>query len=51
MLSPSETAAVQRFPATHSMSGTVAQRYTQAGNAVPVNVAHWLAKRLLPSLA
>ncbi|MEV6781952.1 DNA cytosine methyltransferase [Streptomyces sp. NPDC051098] len=51
MLSPSETAAVQRFPATHTMSGTVAQQYTQAGNAVPVNVAHWLAQRLLPSLA
>lgn len=51
MLRPSETAQVQRFPVTHSLSGTVEQQYIQIGNAVPVNVAHWLGKRLLPSLS
>jgi len=41
---------VQRFPATYAITGTQEQ-YIQIGNAVPVNAAHWLAERLLPSLA
>jgi DNA (cytosine-5)-methyltransferase 1 len=50
MLQPYETAQVQRFPRTYTLTGTVEEQYMQVGNAVPVNVAHWLGKSLLPSL-
>ncbi|MCD9904276.1 DNA cytosine methyltransferase [Streptomyces sp. MT29] len=51
MLHPGETAQIQRFPKTYGRSGTVKEQYIQVGNAVPVNVAHWAAQRLMPSLA
>lgn len=44
-------ARAQRFPDGHVFEGTTAADLTrQVGNAVPVNVAHWLAQRMLPSL-
>ncbi|MEV7304320.1 DNA cytosine methyltransferase [Streptomyces clavifer] len=51
MLRPHETARMQRFPKPYAVTGTVAEQYTQIGNAVPVNLAHWAGARLLASLA
>ncbi|WP_425834231.1 DNA cytosine methyltransferase [Streptomyces fractus] len=50
MLQPREQLSAQRFPATYKVLGTKAEQTMQAGNAVSVNVAHWLGKRLMPVL-
>ncbi|MEV7304321.1 DNA cytosine methyltransferase [Streptomyces clavifer] len=51
MISLRTKARAQRFPDGHVFEGTTAADLTrQVGNAVPVNVAHWLAQRVLPSL-
>ncbi|MFD8079009.1 DNA cytosine methyltransferase [Streptomyces sp. NPDC059718] len=50
MLGPRETAQAQRLPVTYQLHGTEAEKRTQIGNAVPVNLAHWAAKRLMASL-
>lgn len=51
MISLRTKARAQRFPDRHVFQGETAGDLTrQVGNAVPVNVAYWLAQRLLPSL-
>jgi DNA (cytosine-5)-methyltransferase 1 len=50
-ISPTEQARALRFPAGHVMSGrTNTENTLMAGNAVAVNVAHWIAARLRPVL-
>lgn len=41
-----EKAAAQGFPKHHVMAGTDTEQKLQIGNAVPVNVAHWLGARI-----
>ena len=45
-----EKAAAQGFPAHHILAGTETQQKLQIGNAVPVNVAQWLASRIHSAL-
>lgn len=45
-----ERAGAQRFPDAHVLMGTEHEQKRQAGNTVPVNVAYWLAQRVLASL-
>lgn len=42
MLRPREAANAQRFPGSYTICGNQDQQQLQAGNAVPVNVAHWI---------
>lgn len=42
MLSPREAANAQRFDRRYVIYGTLGEQQMQAGNAVPVNVAHWV---------
>lgn len=49
-LTPLERARAQRFPDTHQFAGSEVSQKRQIGNAVPVNVASWLAHRLRPTL-
>ncbi|WP_243061189.1 DNA cytosine methyltransferase [Nocardioides sp. SR21] len=51
MLKPREAANAQRFSADYRLIGTKGQQQLGAGNAVAVNVAHWLGKRVLAVLA
>jgi site-specific DNA-cytosine methylase len=37
---------VQRFPADYRFLGNATENSVMVGNAVPVNVAHWLATRV-----
>lgn len=46
MLQPREQASAQRFPLTYRITGNQGEQTMQAGNAVPVNAAHWLGARL-----
>ncbi|MEU2558414.1 DNA cytosine methyltransferase [Streptomyces longispororuber] len=50
MLKPREQLEGQRFPAKYVVYGTQAEQTMQAGNAVSVNVARWIGKRLEPVL-
>lgn len=49
-LTLAEKAAAQGFPPHHILAGTEAQQRLQIGNAVPVNVARWLADRIAEAL-
>ncbi|MFD8118672.1 DNA cytosine methyltransferase [Streptomyces microflavus] len=52
MISLRTKARAQRFPDRHQFAGTRASDLTrQVGNAVPVNVARWLAERIAPALS
>ncbi|MFJ2247452.1 DNA cytosine methyltransferase [Streptomyces sp. NPDC094461] len=51
MLEPEEHLEAQRFPETFKTAGSKAAVTKQAGNAVSVNVAHWIGMRLKPVLA
>jgi DNA (cytosine-5)-methyltransferase 1 len=52
MISFRTKAAAQRFPQEHEFLGdTDADLTRQIGNAVPVNVGHWLASRIVVALA
>ncbi|MEV0650054.1 DNA cytosine methyltransferase [Phytomonospora sp. NPDC050363] len=46
MLTPREQASGQRFPLSYVIHGTAKEQTMQAGNAVSVNVAHWIATLL-----
>lgn len=46
MLTTVEKAGAQGFPAHHVIVGNGTEQQMQIGNAVPVNVAHWLAGRI-----
>jgi len=46
MLKPREHLTAQRFPLTYIVTGNQGEQTAQAGNAVSVNVAHWLGLRL-----
>lgn len=50
MLDINTRAAAQRFAAGHRFAGVDTAQIRQIGNAVPVNVAHWLGERALASL-
>lgn len=50
MLKPREAANAQRFAPDYQLIGTKGQQQLGAGNAVAVNVAHWLGKRVLTAL-
>jgi DNA (cytosine-5)-methyltransferase 1 len=45
-LSPRECAAIQTFPADWEFAGTRTDQYRQVGNAVPVALAHAIAREL-----
>lgn len=46
MLKPREQLLGQRFPHHYRVTGNVAEQTMQAGNANPVNAAHWIGKRI-----
>lgn len=46
MVSPREQLYAQRFPTEYVVLGTKGEQTMQAGNAVSVNAAQWLAERL-----
>ena len=50
MLKPREAANAQRFPSTYVIHGNGGEQQMQAGNAVAVNVAHWLGGIAIESL-
>lgn len=50
MLKPRESANAQRFVPTYTLTGNKGEQQMGAGNAVPVNVAHYLGRRTLDSL-
>jgi DNA (cytosine-5)-methyltransferase 1 len=50
MLTPRESANAQRFPKDYKILGTRGHQQLQAGNAVPVNVAHWLGASVAEGL-
>lgn len=50
MLSPREAANGQRFTRTYILTGTLGEQQLGAGNAVPVNVAHMLGRRVADGL-
>lgn len=50
MLSPREAANGQRFTRTYILTGTLGEQQLGAGNAVPVNVAHMLGRRVAEGL-
>ena len=50
MLTPGEAARAQAFPASYIIHGNKGERQMQAGNAVAVNVAHWLGHQTLAIL-
>lgn len=49
-LTPMECERLQGFPDYWAASLSDAQRYKALGNAVTVNVAEWIAKRLIKEL-
>ncbi|WP_037609481.1 DNA cytosine methyltransferase [Streptacidiphilus rugosus] len=50
MLSPREHLRAQRFTDDYTVLGNVGEQTAQAGNAVPCNVAQWIATKLLEVL-
>jgi DNA (cytosine-5)-methyltransferase 1 len=50
MLQAREQLLAQRFPPEYIVHGTQAEQTVQAGNAVSVNVAHWIGKQLMAVL-
>ena len=50
MLRPREAANAQRFPRSYIIHGNQGEQQMQAGNAVAVNVAHWLGKQVVAAL-
>lgn len=50
MLSPREHLRAQRFTDDYTVLGNGGEQTMQAGNAVPANVAQWIASRLLEVL-
>jgi len=46
MLKPREAANAQRFPGDYVIHGNSSQMQMQAGNAVAVNVAHWIGAQV-----
>ena len=50
MLKPREAANAQRFDRGYVIHGNQGEQQMQAGNAVAVNVAHWIGKRVLEVL-
>lgn len=50
MLTPREAANAQRFPGDYQIHGNKTEQQLQAGNAVAVNVAHWIGSRLAAAL-
>lgn len=51
MLKPREQLLGQRFPADYRVTGNIAEQTMQAGNANPVNAAHWIGQRIAAALA
>jgi DNA (cytosine-5)-methyltransferase 1 len=51
MLKPREAANAQRFDHDYHIAGNQGEQQMQAGNAVPVNVAHWLGRQTAQVLA
>lgn len=51
MLTPREAANAQAFPREYVMHGNQGEQQMQAGNAVPVNVAHFLGARMAGAIA
>ena len=51
MLTPREAANAQRFPSDYTVTGNLGEQQMQAGNANPVNVAHWLGRQVAEVLA
>ena len=50
MIQPREQLSAQRFPTGYVVTGNKGEQTMQAGNAVSVNVAHWIGRRLLTAL-
>lgn len=50
MLTPREAANAQAFPTTYVIHGNSGEQQMQAGNAVAVNVAHWLGQAAIAAL-
>lgn len=50
MLRPREAFLAQRFPADYQLRGNRGAQTAQAGNAVSVNVAHWLGAKVAEAL-
>lgn len=50
MVQPREQFSSQRFPREYILRGTKTQQTSQAGNAVPVNVARWVGEHILAAL-
>ena len=50
MLKPREAANAQRFPRNYTICGTQKEQQMQAGNAVAVNVAHWIGTQVAAAL-
>lgn len=51
MMKPREAANAQRFVPDYVIHGNKGEQQMQAGNAVPVNVAHWLGKQMAEVIA
>lgn len=49
-LSIEEYLAIQQFPEDYFVDGSLAQQYTQIGNAVPVGLAHILGNSIMETL-
>lgn len=49
-LKPREHLRAQRFVDAYRVAGNQGEQTMQAGNAVPVNVAHWIGKQLMEVL-
>jgi DNA (cytosine-5)-methyltransferase 1 len=45
-----EAAALQSFPDTYELCGTLAEQYRQVGNAVPVKLARAVARSIEQTL-
>lgn len=50
MIKPREQMAAQRFPGTYIVHGNIGEQTMQAGNAVSVNVARWIAAETMRAL-
>jgi len=51
MVQPREQLLAQSFPRDYVVKGNKGEQTMQAGNAVPVNAAHWIGRRLAAALA